>query len=88
VLLSKRCKENIELMKIEVKSIEPRDEMGKVFVKVGFGEKKGPPHNSAELAVFVDHSDSYSEIRKRAIKEAHKFFKEALTFEAVETVNH
>jgi hypothetical protein len=42
VLLSKRCKENIELMKIEVKSIEPRDEMGKVFVKVSFWDKKGP----------------------------------------------
>jgi hypothetical protein len=29
-------------MKIEVKSIEPRDEMGKVFVKVSFWDKKGP----------------------------------------------
>lgn len=88
MLLSKRWKENTKPMKIEVKSIEPRDEMGKVFARVIFSDKNGPPHNSAELAVFVDYSDSYSDIRRRAIEEAQKFFKEALTFEAVETVNH
>jgi hypothetical protein len=72
-------------MKMCVRSIEPRDRMDKVFVRVSFWDENGPPHNSAEIEVFVDHSDSLSEIRKQAIQKAHGFFKEALKSDTVET---
>jgi hypothetical protein len=72
-------------MKMSVRSIEPRDEVGKAFVHISLWDENGPPHNGAEIQVFVDHTDSYSEIRKRAVRKAKEFLKEVLESEDVET---
>lgn len=72
-------------MHTQVSTIQPRDKFNKVFVRVTFWQKKPQFNNSATVEVFVEHTDSYAEIRKRAIETAREFFTEALAAEAVET---
>jgi uncharacterized protein with ATP-grasp and redox domains len=72
-------------MHIQVSIISPRDTFNKVFVRVSFWQKKPEFSNSAKVDVFVDHTDPYAEIRKRAVEAAREFFREALAAEATET---
>jgi hypothetical protein len=72
-------------MNINVSAIQPRDTLQKILARVSFHDPNGPPHNSAVVDVFIEHTDSYAEIRKRAIEAAREFFKKALAAEAVET---
>ena len=72
-------------MTVEVFQIQPRDGMNKIFVRLSVHDPDGPPHNSATVEVFVDHSDSYSEIRSRAVEAARAFFSKALASEFAES---
>jgi hypothetical protein len=72
-------------MKIVVSQIQPRDELNKVFVNVSFSDEEGPPYNSCDVNVFVEHTDSYTEIRKRAIDAAQRFLGKALAAPPIET---
>jgi len=72
-------------MVIQVSMISPRDQYNKVFVRVSFCQKTVPFNSSADVSVFVEHTDSYAEIRKRAIEAARELFKEALAAEPTET---
>jgi hypothetical protein len=74
-------------MKISVRRIEPRDQIGKFFVQVSFWNENGQSHNGAEVEVFVDQHDSYSEIRKRALERTREFLQEVLACEDVEDSN-
>jgi hypothetical protein len=65
-------------MTVEVMQIQPRDKMNKVFARLSVHDPDGPPHNSATVDVFVEHSDSYAEIRSRAVEAARAFFSKAL----------
>lgn len=59
--------------------------MNKVFVRVSFHDTDGPPYNGAVAEVFVDHSDSYAQIRKAAVAAAREFFQKALAAPAGES---
>jgi ribosomal protein L16/L10AE len=72
-------------MQIHVSTISPRDKYNKIHVRVTFWQKKTQFNSSATVEVFVDHTDSYAEIRKRAIEAARELFTEALATEAAET---
>jgi hypothetical protein len=72
-------------MTIEVASIQPRDQLKKIFVTVFFHDELKTPHNSARVEVFIDHADSYAEIRKRAVAAACEFLTEALAAAPKET---
>jgi hypothetical protein len=41
----------------------------------------------AVAEVFIDHTDSYVEIRKRAIEKAREFFTKALAADSAESVD-
>jgi hypothetical protein len=72
-------------MTIKILSFQPRDTISKVFVRISFHDPDGPPHNSATLDLFVDQTDSFEEIRKRAIQAARSFFEKSLSADPVET---
>jgi hypothetical protein len=72
-------------MHIQVSTISPRDKFNKIHVRVSFWQKKPQFNNSATVEVFVDPTDSYAEIRKRAVEAAREFLTEALAAEAAES---
>ena len=67
--------------------IQPRDALKKIFVRVSLHDKDGPPHDSATLELFIEPTDSYEEIRKRAIAKAQVFFEKAVAEVKTETRN-
>jgi hypothetical protein len=72
-------------MTTKVSAISPRDKFNKIWAKVDFWQGKPEFSSSASVNVFIEHTDSYAEIRKRAIEAARDLFKEVLAGEPVET---
>jgi ribosomal protein L16/L10AE len=71
-------------MEITIGNISPRDSMQKILVRVCFYDPSGPPNNSGEVDVFIEQSDSYQEIRRRAIEAARSFLEKVLAAPPIE----
>lgn len=79
---------SLKLMKIQVANIQPRDERGKILVRITFhDDEKAGTHDNALIDVFIEHTDSYAEIRRRGIEAARDFFRRSLRAEPVEVSN-
>jgi hypothetical protein len=59
--------------------------MKKIFVRVTFHDDEQSPHDSASVEVFIEPTDSYTEIRQRAVAKARGFFGKALASPSIET---
>ncbi len=72
-------------MKINVFQIQARDELEKIYAVVSFHDSDGPPHNSCDVRDFIEPTDSYAEIRKRAIEAARRHLEKALAAAPIES---
>lgn len=61
------------MIEAKVQQIQPRDEIKKIWVRVSLHETDGAAHDNASLELFIEPTDSYEEIRNRAIAKAQAF---------------
>lgn len=73
-------------MEMNVTSIFPRDSVNKVMVRVYFHDDERKPHDNGTIEVFIESSDSYSDMRKRGLDAARAFLTRILAAEARENV--
>jgi hypothetical protein len=75
-------------MDIKVTSIEPRDKLGKVAVSISISQKReSGVWDNASFDVFVEASDSLTDVRTRAIAPVRAFavdISDSATAEATE----